>query len=692
MLIFFLSPPIQSGDLNMRDMLFQMRGEKDLSHSDIIIVEISQQADAEIPYKYPWPTSVYAKLIENLNKAGARVIAFDIMFDQPDLYDARNDSIFAKAVEEAGNVVFIGGFRRQADVRAGNFIIENVSPVFPRSELLDATPWSIGFVDMRRDVDGFIRTYPLQINHRGIPYYSLALQLMPLVLQQDVEYTNERDYYTVAGRRLPKTQNGRMLINYYGGYRSFEYVGFESVIDDEEFQTVTEMMAFEVNEFDHPDYGLLNRGILNDKIVLVGATMPELQDFHQVPFPNNSGEKTMAGVEVHAHALQSLLDGDFLKEFTPFQNLIIVLLILAASFFITYYFVGWGGLFAAILIGVAWSFISLIVFLQLNVFLPVLSSFIAILLGYTGSTLQNVLFEISEKKKIKSMFSTYLSPQLVERMVSDDMSYKLGGRLENLTVLFSDIEDFTLLSEIFEADELVALMNRYLDDITEHINSNNGTLDKYIGDAVMAFYGAPVKTGNHAKDACRTVLMSNIIWSDDVLKDRAIEIKTRFGINSGEMLVGNMGSERRFNYTVMGDQVNIAARCETAGKIFGVYAIVSESTKKEAEINDEFVFRKLGRVRVKGKREPIELYQLVCFTVKATNETLIQVHNFENALELFYDRHFKEALALFKKVQKVEERLLFTDSYKNPSSLYIKKCNELLKNEPDDFWKGVVEG
>lgn len=692
MLIFFLSPPIESGDLNIRDLLFQFRGEQDLSHSDIVIVEISQQADAEIPYKYPWPTSMYAKLIENLNRAGARAIAFDVMFDQPDLYDARNDSLFGKAVEDAGNVVFIGGFRRQADVRAGRFVIENVSPVFPISALMDATPWQIGFVDMRRDVDGFIRTYPLQVNHRGVPYYSLALQLMPLVLQQDVEYTNERDHYIVAGRRLPKTQNGRMLINYYGGYRSFDYVGFESVVDDEDFETVTERLAFEVNEFDHPDYGLLHRGVLDDKIVLVGATMPELQDFHQVPFPNSSGEKTMAGVEIHAHALQSLIDGKFLKELTHFQNLIIVMLILLFSFFITYYFIGWSGLIAAILIGVVWLILALAVFLQFNTFLPILSSFIAILLGYTGSTLQNVLYEVSEKKKITSMFSTYLSPELVEKMVADDMSYKLGGRLENLTVLFSDIEDFTMLAEIFEPDELVALMNRYLDNMTQHINSNSGTLDKYIGDAVMAFYGAPVKSLNHAVDACRTVLMSNIVWSDRVLEERSIEIRTRFGINTGEMLVGNMGSQRRFNYTVMGDHVNIASRCETAGKMFGVYAIVSEMTKKEAEVNDEFVFRKLGRVRVKGKREPIELYQLVSFKVKTSNEMLIQIHNFENALELFYDRHFKEALVLFEKVQKVEESLLFTESYKNPSSLYIKMCKELIKNSPDESWRGIVEG
>jgi adenylate cyclase len=692
LLIFFLSPPIQSGDLSMRDLLFQVRGDRDLSHSDIVIVEISQQADAEIPYKFPWPTSVYAKLIENLNRAGARVIAFDIMFDQPDLYDARNDSIFAAAVGEAGNVLFIGGFRRQADIRAGNFVIENISPVFPRADLLNATPWNIGFVDMRRDLDGFIRTYPLQIVHQGTAYYSLALKMMPMVLNEDVEYINERDHYTVAGRRLTKTRNNRMLINFYGGYRSFDYISLESVVDDEDFQTTTEMLAFEVNEFDHPDYGLLHQGVLDDKIVLIGATMPELQDFHQVPFPNSSGEKTMAGVEIHANALQSLIDGDFLRELSDLSNLLIAFLVLIGTFLITYFFVGWAGLIAAILTGAGWGFLAYFVFAQFNLFLPILPSFLAVLLGYTGSTLQNVLFEISEKKKIKSMFSTYLSPDLVDKMVADEYSYKLGGSIENLTVLFSDIENFTPLSEMFEPDDLVSLMNRYLDDITGRINKNGGTLDKYIGDAVMAFFGAPIKSDTHAIDACRTVLMSGTVWADEKLQENSLEIKTRFGINTGEMLVGNMGSALRFNYTVMGDQVNIGARCETACKTFGVYAVVSESTMQLAKESNEFLFRELGFVRVKGKLQPIRLFQLVCFKKDAPDETEVQISNFEKALELFYERNFEDAMELFKKVKKNEESHLFAEPNNNPSSLYIKVCIKMIEKSPDEKWSGVIEG
>jgi adenylate cyclase len=692
LLAFFLSPPIQSGDLSMRDLLFQVRGEEDLTHSDILIVEISQQADAEIPFKFPWPTSVYAKLIENLNKAGAKAIAFDVMFDQPDLYDPMNDRIFSEAVREAGNVVFIGGFRRQADIRAGNFVIENISPVFPREDLMRSTPWNIGFVDMRRDVDGYIRTYPLQANHQGIAYYSLALQLVPLVLNGDVHFVNERNYYHIADRRLPKTEDGRMLINYYGGYRSFDYISLESIVDDEEFETSTEQLAFEVNEFDHPDYGLLYQDVLKDKIILVGATMPELQDFHQVPFTNSSGEKTMAGVEIHANALQSILDNNFLRELTTFQNLMISFVILIISFFLTYIYIGWGGLISAILIGISWSIISAFMFLQFNTFLPVLPVYLAVLLGYTGSTMQNVLFEVREKKKIKSMFSSYVSPELVERMVADEIEYKLGGSLEHLTVLFSDIENFTSISENLDPDELVSAMNNYLDDITNVINDCSGTLDKYIGDAVMAFYGAPVETENHAADACRTALRAGTTWSKNGQSGREIRFNTRFGINTGKMLVGNMGSARRFNYTVMGDQVNVGARCESACKIFGVYTIVSESSKEEADITDEFLFRKLGMVKVKGKSEPLALYQLVSFKNDAKPQTVEIISQFEEGLDLYFNRDFEQAMEVFNDVEKFEVSHLNAGSRMNPSTHYIVKCREMIMNEPAKDWKGVVEG
>ena len=692
MLFIFFLPPIKTADLNSRDLLFEIRGPLDLSESDIVIVEISSRADDEIPYKYPWPTYVYAKLIENLNRAGAKVIAFDVLFDQPDLYDLNNDTLFAKAVEEAGNVIFSGRVRQEPERRfLGGVVADQRTPSFPRQMFLDATPWGIGFVDMRPDLDGFIRSYPFQFNYLNETYYSFALQILPLLFGEDVTLQNSEDYYLAANQAIPKTERNRMLINYHGGYRSFEYVSFESVIDDADFQTTTEMQAFEINEFDDPDYGLLYKDILRDKIVLVGTTMPELQDFHSVPYPDRSGEYSMAGVEIHAHALQTILGGNFLQEVGGLNSLLITMILLIVSYLLTSRFVGWSGLIVALIIGFFWVIAAALFFIYGSLFIPIIPVLLAVVVGYTGSVTHNVIYEEREKKKIKSMFSSYVSPELVDKMISEEIEYTLGGREDELTVMFSDIENFTTLSESLAPTELVSIINTYLNAFTEVINEEKGTLDKYIGDAVMAFYGAPVPIENQAACACRTVLKVEKRWVKETDKLDGIRFKTRFGINTGLMLVGNMGSERRFNYTVMGDHVNLAARCESACKIFGVYAIVSESTKRQAETTGEFVFRQLGKVRVKGRYKSADLYQLVGFSDQFDHSSLSLIEQFETALQFYFDRKFEDALAIFKKLSTKESENFHVNEFLNPSLFYSELCRDLIENPPESGWNGIIE-
>ncbi len=692
MLFLFYLPPIQIADLNSRDLLFQVRGPLDTSSSDIVIVEISSRADDEIPYKYPWPTSVYAKLVENLNRAGAKVIAFDVLFDQPDLYDLRNDSLFADAVREAGNVIFSGRVRQEPERRfLGGMIADQRTPSFPRQMFQQATPWNIGFVDMQTDLDGFIRTYPFQFNYLNEVYYSYALQLLYTLEGGGELMENREDAYFAAGRRVPKTEFNRMLINYYGGYRSFEYVSLESVIDDADFQTTTELEAFEINEFDDPDYGLLYQDILTDKIVLVGTTMPELQDFHPVPFPDRSGENSMAGVEVHAHALQTILDENSLKEVNTLNSLLITFGILILSFIITTKFVGWSGLITALAIGTVWIAASGFLFIYGNLFVPIVPVVIAVIIGYTGSVTHNVIYEEQEKKKIKSMFSSYVSPELVDKMISQEIEYTLGGREDELTVMFTDIENFTSLSESVQPDKLVLLINSYLNTFTEIINEEKGTLDKYIGDAVMAIYGAPVPIDNQASAACRTVLKAEEKWEKSDHKVDGKIIKTRYGINTGRMLVGNMGSKRRFNYTVMGDHVNLAARCETACKIFGVYAVVSEYTKNEASQAGEFLFRRLGKVRVKGRNQPVNLYHLIGFNHSPDHSVQEIITKFETALDLYFSRRFDEALGIFKALKKQEPNYFHVHDDLNPSQFYAEICERLIQHPPESDWTGVIE-
>ncbi len=691
-LFVYLLPAVKSGELVMRNHLFEVRGEIELSHSDIVIVEMSSRAEDEIPYKYPWPTYVYAKLVENLNMAGARVIAFDVIFNQPDMYDLKNDSLFANAVEEAGNVIFAGRVRQDPARQLSDGVTATQRvPLFPRELFLNATPWGVGFIDMRLDRDGVIRTYPLQFDYLDQSYHSLALQALPVLFGEEVVLQDHGSLYEAADRLIPKNEQGRMLINFYGGYRSFDYISMESVVDDHEFQTTTELEAFEVNEFDHPDYGLLHRGVLENKIVLVGATMPELQDFHQVPFSDESGEYTMAGVEIHAHALQTILDGSFLRELNSFQRLMLSLLLLGIAFIAGNKLLGWSGVVAVLILLAAWSIAVIQIFIQAGLFLPFLPGLLAISLGYVSSISLNIVYEMREKLKIKSMFSSYVSPKLVEKMISDEIEYKLGGSVEELTVLFTDIEQFTMYSESQEPQKMVSVMNRYLNIISNIIIRHDGTLDKYIGDAVMAFYGAPVPVDNQAEMACHTVLEAESEWKKINYEFDGIPLRTRYGVNTGNMLVGNMGSEHHFNYTVIGDQVNLAARCESACKVFGVYAIVTASTKMKANTSSQFLFRELGRVKVKGRSEPETLYQLIGYNNSSGSDVVEAVFRFEDALQDFYDRDFKKALLTFEDLRSVEPAVLGSLEEVNPSLFYAELCYRYLENAPPDTWNGEVE-
>jgi adenylate cyclase len=373
------------------------------------------------------------------------------------------------------------------------------------------------------------------------------------------------------------------------------------------------------------------------------------------------------------------------------NSLLITLLLLCVSYLITSRFVGWSGLTMTLVIGIVWAVTAFLFFNYASLFIPIVPVLLAIVVGYIGSVTHNVIYEEREKKKIKSMFSSYVSPELVDKMISDEFDYTLGGREDELTVMFSDIEDFTTLSESLSPRELVSMINSYLNTFTEVINEENGTLDKYIGDAVMAIYGAPVPIENQAACACRTVLKTEQKWEKQSYNLMGVQIRTRYGINTGPMLVGNMGSERRFNYTVMGDQVNLAARCESACKIFGVYAIVSESTKIQAEKTKEFVFRKLGKVRVKGRNKSVVLYQLVGFTDQYNLSVLNLIKQFELALDLYFDRKFAEALSIFEKLISKEVANFHVNKNLNPSLFYAGLCREFIENTPENDWSGVIE-
>jgi adenylate cyclase len=695
--------PVQMMELKVRDWMFELRGERNLDHSDIVIVEMSQTADEEIPYKYPWPTYVYAKLIENLNRAGVRAIGIDVVFDQYDIYDLKNDSLFAETLDRYGNVILAGSMAREVRTTDVGIGLQQTRMVMPNQILRELNPNPIGLVNTVSDRDEFIRSYLLYMQGIEDIHYSLGLEMLRHIDQDDT--IEKRDTYLKFGSyEIPVFRANTMLINYYGGARSFNYVGFEEVIDDAEFETVTEREAFEMNLFDDPEYGILHQGILEDKIVLVGATMPELQDLHPVPIRNEYGSSNMPGVEIHAHAIQSIMDGDHLRLLSDQMQWAILFLISLLVVLTAKSVRMWAGMSFTIAGLFAWIAVSILLFVDNGLIMLYLSPSIAILSGFGSVSALNYFHEEREKRRITGMFSSYVSPKLVNRMIESDEAFRLGGEEIELTALFSDIANFSTLAEKIPPELLIELINEYLEEMTDIVLEEDGTLDKYIGDAVMAFYGAPAEIPDHGFRACVTAvrmqkkvekLRSRWRSRNDELPDELLEMKIRIGINTGRMVVGNIGSEKRFSYTILGDQVNIAARCESACKKYGAGIIVTESTvrqTKQSSAGNDLAFRPLDNIRVKGRFKPILIFECVGFESELSDDTRKCLYHFEEGLKLFKNKEWEEALTAFQQAEKLEASYgdSFTDSI-NPSRIYIERCQQLIEQPPGENWDGVFE-
>jgi adenylate cyclase len=313
-----------------------------------------------------------------------------------------------------------------------------------------------------------------------------------------------------------------------------------------------------------------------------------------------------------------------------------------------------------------------------NVVYPLLGLF----LTYTSLTVYHFMTEERERKKIKGAFSYYVSKSVMNEMLQHPDRLKLGGDKKDLTVLFSDIRGFTSISEGMSPEELVTLLNEYLTVMTDIVFKYEGTLDKYIGDAIMAIYGAPIVRQNHPASACQSALHMmreletlNKRWLSEGKKPVDIGI----GINTGLMMVGNMGSEQRFDYTVMGDAVNLASRLEGANKEYKSHILISETTYDR--VKAEFVCMEVDTIRVVGKNIPVRIYQLLGHE-NIPDTRLAAADSFQKGLELYKNRQWDEAISRFVMVKESDRGLHVADEY-------IKRCELLKKNPPPGDWDGI---
>jgi adenylate cyclase len=510
------------------------------------------------------------------------------------------------------------------------------------------------------DSDGSNRWSPLVMKLKNNYYSALAISILMQYLDWPMVSLNLESYgvdsIKIGNITIPTDDHGRLLVNYMGPEKTFPHYSIADIIK-----------------------GRLPAETFRNKIVLVGATAVGIYDLRVTPF-----SAAYPGVEIHANVIDNILHQNFLL-YSSFIRLLDIIAIIAFGLIIGFVvprLKAVTGIFAFLVSIGAFIAINLFVFSQFNIWMNLTYPLLTMIAIYFGVTIYRYVTEEREKKKIRGAFQYYLTASVINEMLKDPTKLKLGGDKKDLSVLFSDIRGFTTISEKLTPEELVHLLNEYLTAMTDIVFKYDGMLDKYMGDAIMAVFGAPLDQPDHAKRACLTALdmLSELHrlqkkWQDEGKPVLNIGV----GINSGDMVVGNMGSEMRFDYTVMGDMVNLGSRLEGINKEYGSNIIFSEFTYNA--VKDSMCCRELDMVRVKGKKMPVKIYELLG-EKKDESKWKEFISTFEQGLVLYRASQWDEAIATFQKVLAIRPE-------DGASLMYIERSKNLKENPPPAPWDGV---
>ena len=702
----FTIAPLKTLELKLIDNRFQERGKIDLGDSaKVIIVEITQDSYDQIPppyNKWPWPRFIFAKVINNLMNAGVKAVGIDIDMPGSDQFSPLNDSLMRTAIRKSGKVVVAGKINESTEqkIEEGKSWIgktnENYDNIFYTADS------SVGIVQPPADYDGVFRRYlPFRytgITNKKIPSFGFALLNKYYGLKSSATAQREGGNFTLGNKNIPQYDPTSVLINFYGPNGTFPRVKLIDVLDDKNFKTIDELeTGVDLNTWDTPDGGWLYSGKFKDKVVIIGSTMPEDRDLLPTSFAEGKqkGDNMMYGVEFHANVIQNILSNNFLYRQSRGSEILVIL------FFTFIMFYGSSAvrkiklkigalveiinvILVLLLIFVIYEF-SIYLFIHNQLVTAVVSPSLAVVVGYFSSTAYHFLRERQQNVLIKGMFSQYVSKHVVNELLSNPAKLQLGGEKKNVSILFSDIAGFTTFSENKQPEELVRFINEYLNEMTEIILANDGTLDKYLGDAVMAFWGAPIELEDHAFRACAAAIeMQKKVreLSAKWIQSGESAIQVRIGVNSGDVIVGNIGGVKRFDYTVMGDNVNLASRLEGANKEYGTRIMISERTFDF--VKSKFIARELDLIRVKGKTKPTKVFELIGLAGDKENETkLSSLNDYLKGLEFYKSRNFSPAISHFKKSYE------FSNDF--PSNVYVMRCQSYLETPPDANWDGVFE-
>ncbi len=637
-------------------------------------------AARENDLRWPWMRQAYAPIVEFCRRGGAKAIVFDILYTETSMYGVDDDELFGAAIGARPD--FIGAFftgdqaaqtlqwppyapRPSWSIEGLNDWLtparrkqlEDPAAAFPVPHIARASA-AIGTVRLVPDRDGvFRRIAPFRLfDDTPVPTLGLAAYLMGRSPENATPLAIREGEFRIGDVRMPIDRNGRVILRYRGPSGTHQAFAAAAVIQSE----------LRLQEGAEPS---IDPEVFKDKYVLLGASAPGLKDLKPTPVDGD-----YPGVEIHATLLDNLLARDAIRD-APTAGVIALIFLLSIAA-------------AAAIVAISGSLNNIwgfLIFLpipfavgafayQSGFWWPVLAPAMGTAVALVGGVLLNYATEGRQKRFIKSAFKQYLGETVIDQIIADPSKLALGGERKELTMFFSDLEKFSTFSEKLEPPQLIDLLNAFLSDMGRVLMEEGGYVDKYIGDAIVAFWNAPLAQPDHAARAIRAALRCQQILREKQsifsAKAAGMPVRMRIGLNTGEVVVGNMGSEVRFNYTMLGDAANLAARLEGANKAFGTYILAAESTWRAA--GAAAFGRELGLLQVVGRKQPVRVYEPMALR---REDLPAWLSDYEAALRAVAEKRWAEAIAQFEKIPD------------DPTSqLYVRKLRALNGADWDGVW------
>lgn len=690
--IFFPSLP-DSLDNRLRDYLFTIRGE--LPHNqNVVIVDIDETSIKSLG-QWPWSRDKLAKILENLTLANVGIVGLDIVFAEEDrtsphkilqdlkIYkkDVPNyDLEFSNVVENSP--VILGYqfdlvkkdntnakvpqipaiFIEKDKPQDKSYLIEAYNTILNIPQIQDKA-YSSGFFNNIPDDTGIIRSVPLIISYDDTIYPSLALEVIRVINDTKkvvVQYDeNGISNIVLDDISIPTDRYGRMLINFRGPERSFKYISAIDIYN---------------NNFDKSE--------IDGKIVLIGTSAAGLFDLRATPF-----DSIFPGVEVHANIIDNILMQDFIYKASWLDgaNILIIFVLSIIVVMLTTYTTFWANPIIFISFSISYLFLVYNLLFDYGIVLNILFPIATVLIASIMTTLFDYFYNIKKEEAIKAKFASKVSKNVMDDILKNIDKNEFSAKSKEVTIFFSDIRGFTNISEKLDAKDLISFLNRYMQPMSEIIIKYQGTIDKFIGDAIMAYWNAPIDIKNHCDLALKASLEQLEVLEKlnvELQKENLPKIDIGIGLNTGTVIVGEMGSSLRSDYTVIGDTINLGSRVESLCKYYDSKLNISNFTKDK--LQEKYIFRFLDLVKVKGKNEPVEIWQVL--GKGEANESLKEeLDLYHKAIEFYKNSDFINALEIFESLENNENK-----TNKNIYKIYITRCKEFIKTPPKNF-DGVYE-